>query len=89
MAAEITRVLDGLPGTIQMALTSGQPLWYTQATQLCEAEALIFEGGTLQPAIAETCLVKEIEKRVCRFIEFRAKYETTKGTDAAVWTCPE
>lgn len=62
-------------GTQQEKLRRAQLLWLQYRDANCESEASIYEGGSIRPAVHNTCLASVTQERTRRLAEFLA---TTK-----------
>ena len=62
-------------GDVQEKLRRAQASWQLYRDATCESEASIFEGGSIQPAVYNSCLASVTRERAKRLAEFLA---TTK-----------
>lgn len=81
-SAELTRARAGLyadlepPSRVKMRVTERAWLKYRQAN--CDAEASIYEGGTIQPLIRLRCMVRVTRERTA---ELKGQSRTLLGRD--------
>lgn len=65
--------LSGRAGKDQRKLEQAQSFWLQYRGANCESEASIYEGGTIRPAIYNTCLASVTRERTGRLKAFLAE----------------
>ena len=72
---QLMRELAGYKGNDQEKLRRAQALWQLYRDATCESEASIYQGGSIRPAVYNSCLASVTRDRAKRLTEFLA---TTK-----------
>lgn len=79
-AAELKRVRDELSADLEprsrVKLRASERLWLQYRKTNCDAEASIYEGGTIQPLIELRCMARLTRGRAA---ELRAQIQTLRG----------
>jgi uncharacterized protein YecT (DUF1311 family) len=64
--------LAGYKGNDQQKLQRAQALWLQYRDANCESEASIYQGGSIRPAVYNSCLASVTRERARRLTEFLA-----------------
>ena len=82
-AAELKRVRDGLYPDLEprsrAKFRAAERLWLGYRKSNCDAEASIYEGGTIQPLIELQCMARLTRERAA---ELKKQATTLRGDDA-------
>jgi uncharacterized protein YecT (DUF1311 family) len=73
--AELFEVLEPRP---RLKLRAAERLWLSYRKSNCEAEASVYEGGTIQPLIRLRCMARVTRERAA---ELKAQSQTLSGTN--------
>lgn len=61
-------------GGVENRLRTAQRAWVAFRDAACDAEAFLFDGGTMQPMIYSGCLARLTDQRRADLIEFASQY---------------
>lgn len=64
--------LAGFEGKDQQQLRRAQALWIKYRDANCESESSIYLGGSIRPAVYNSCLASVTQERTRRLVEFLA-----------------
>jgi hypothetical protein len=80
-------LLEVVTPEMRSFLLDAQAKWRHQINLLCEAESLIYDGGTLQPKVFEDCVRGAIERQICVISDFHEHYNNVRGTMSLTSVC--
>jgi hypothetical protein len=79
LEVQFLEFIEAVTPEMRTLMTAQQEAWKQQTALLCEAEALMYDGGTLQPTIFEDCVRRAAERQACVISNFHEHYDNMRG----------